>query len=369
MNRILSSWLFIIGLLAPLQLTAAELELSQQQLANVKLTTVRVSAEENRARLSLSGTLTTDRRKGHSVAPVVDGVVIRLNAIEHARVRKGEVLAVLRSNSLGQAQADYLDALSRLELTESERKRTEGLWKEGIVAESRWLKADSEYKSARATFEARRRLLSLAGMSDRQIKALSTDAGGMAEFNLISPIDGMLTRVEIGPGQALTAGEVAFHVDDHSRLWAMVNIPVAALASVKIGSEGEVLVQARPGRAYRGRLESLGGEVDAGSQTLAGRIVVENTDGLLRPGMFAEIALTGAPTRGLRVPANAVFRMNDASYVFKVSGPRRYAPVKVNTGAVSDAGIVITGGLATGDEIVNGGVAELKSHWQYQGGE
>lgn len=369
MNRMLSSLFTLVALLMPAIAPAAELTLSAEQAAQAKLTTTRVSAAENQTRLDLSGTLAADRRRSHRVAPVMDGMVSALHAVEHARVRKGQALAHLRSHALGQAQADYLDALARLDLAESERTRIEALWKDGIVAESRWRKVDSEYKSARAAFEARRRLLSLAGLSDRQMQALAKNADGIAEFDLVSPIDGMVTRVEIEPGQSLAAGETAFHVEDLGRLWAMVNIPVGELPRIQPGAQADVRVQARPGQAYRGRLESLGGAVDADSQTLVGRIVVDNADGLLRPGMYAEIGLAGAATRGLVVPASAVFRMHDRSYVFKVIGPRRYAPVAVNTGAATNAGIAISGGLAAGDEIVSGGVAELKSHWQHQGGE
>lgn len=369
MSRIQLTLFCLAALLMPAIASATELELSEAQAAQAKLTTARVGATEHSARLQLSGALAADRRKSHRVAPVVEGMVSRLHVIEHARVRKGQVLVSLRSHALGQAQADYLDALSRFELAESERNRIQALWKDGIVAESRWLKTDGEYKSARAAFDARRRLLLLAGLSERQLQALARNGGGMAEFDLTSPIAGLVTRIEIEPGQSLAAGETALHVEDHARLWAMVNIPVGELERLKTGARAEVRVQARSGQVYGGRLESLGGEVNADSQTLAGRVVVDNADGLLRPGMHAEIGITAGAARGLTVPASAVFRLHDQSYVFKVTGPRRYTPVAVETGTVTGTAITITRGINAGDEIVSGGVAELKSHWQYQGGE
>lgn len=116
---------------------AANVELTEQQFANVKLATTAVTAREGQARLSMSGTLTADRRKSHAVAPVVEGIVVELKSVEYERVRKGQVLARLRSNTLGQAQAEYLEALARFDLAQAERNRIEGLWKDGVVAESR----------------------------------------------------------------------------------------------------------------------------------------------------------------------------------------------------------------------------------------
>ena len=292
--------------LTPVLAAAAELELTPAQLANVNLTTASVVTRESHPLLKLNGVLTADRRKTHRVSPVVDGIVAELRAVAHERVRKGQILARLRSHSLGQAQADYLEALARFDLARAERARIEGLWKDGVVAESRWLKVDSEFKGARATLDARRRLLSLAGLSDQQIEQLADQPARLAVFDLVSPIDGLVTGVEIESGQLLGAGQIAFHVDDLSTLWAMVKIPVASLPQVKVGAGAGIKVQAVPDRSYRGKLESLGAEVDAQSQTLPGRIVLDNSDGRLRPGMYAEVGLGGIAKEGLMVPAGAV---------------------------------------------------------------
>lgn len=356
-------------LLIPMLASAAELELTQEQLASAQITTTTVASRELKPRLNLTAALTADRRKSHRVTPVMDGMVTELLAVENEAVQKGQVLARLRSNSLGQAQAGYLEALARFELARAERTRIEGLWKDGIVAESRWLTVDSEFKSARATLDARRRLLSLAGLSDRQIQALAKKPDRLAEFELTSPIDGMVTGVEIEAGQLISAGQAAFHVDDLSSLWAEVRIPVADLPQIKPGTGAVVRVQASPGQDYGGRLESLAGEVDRQSQTLGGRIVVDNPDGRLRPGMYAAVTLTGVASRGLMVPASAVFRIGEQAYLFKVLSPRRYAPVPVEIGAGADGWIAVRRGIEANVEIVSGGVAELKSHWQYQGGE
>ncbi len=366
MNKPLATLFFV---LTPALAPAAELELTEEQWASTQLTTTTVTSLELRPQLNLTGTLTADRRKTHRVTPVVDGMVTELLAVENEAVRKGQVLARLRSNSLGQAQADYLEALARFELARAERTRIEGLWKDGIVAENRWLIVDSEFKRARASLDARRRLLSLAGLSDQQIQALAQKPDRLAVFDLTSPIDGMVTGVEIESGQLLAAGQIAFNVADLSTLWAEVQIPVADLPRIRPDAAAVIKVQASPGRDYRGRLQSLAGEVARQSQTLGGRIVVDNPDGQLRPGMYAAVTLTGIAYQGLMVPASAVFRIGEQTYLFKVLGPRRYAPVAIEIGTESAGWIPLHSGVAADAEIVSGGVAELKSHWQYQGGE
>ena len=362
-------WIILTLLLLPGLIPAAELELTDEQLANANLATATVTTRESNPILKLPGTLMSDRRRSYRVAPVVEGMVTELLVVEHERVRKGQVLARLRSNTLGQAQADYLEAQARFQLAQAERKRIEGLWKDGAVAESRWLKVDSEYKRARASLQQRRRLLSLAGLADKQIEELTKTPDRLAEFELTSPVNGTVMRAEIESGQLLEAGEVAFHVDDLSTLWAEVRIPVSSLLQVEIQAEAVIEVRVRPDKPYHGRLLSLGGEVDIPSQTLGGRIVVENSDGLLRPGMYVQVALTGLKVNSLMAPASAIFQVGEQFYVFTVLGGGRFEPVKVKIGIQTGGSVPILDGLAPNVKVVSSGVAELKSHWQYQGGE
>ncbi len=348
---------------------SAEVELSPEQIGNANLATITVTFRENASRIKLTGMLTADRRKSYRVAPVVDAIVTELHVVAYDRVRTGQVLAGLRSDSLGQAQADYLEALALFQLTRAEDARIEALGRDGIVSESRVLKANSDYKSARANFEQRRRLLSLAGLSDQQIKALEKTPDKLAEFELTSPIDGIVAMSTIERGQLLEAGEAAFHIDDLSSLWLEVRIPVVSLALVAVGAEAQIQVQSSPNRIFQGKLQSLGGEVDSDSQTLGGRIVVGNPEGLLYPGMYAEVTLSGIVNQSLVLPASAVFRIGDQPYVFRALGKAQFDPVPVDIGAEADGLIPINSGLEIGDTIVTRGVAELKSHWQYQEGE
>lgn len=364
-SAILRVIIFLVGLI-PMLALGRELELTPEQAANVALETTEVIQRKVSFRLSLTGRLVKNQRRSFHVAPIVEGVVEAVEAVAHDEVTKGQVLARLRSDTLGQAQADYLDALAQFDLAQTERRRIEGLWREGIVAENRWLQADSDNKRATAALDQKRRLLALVGLSETQIRALKNHPDRLAQFELVSPSDGVVLDSEVEIGQVLSAGETAFHIIDLSSLWAEVHIPVANLSNVTVGAIAQIRVQARPEQAIQGRLVSLGGEVEERSQTVVGRIVVNNPDRLLRPGMYAQVELTGITYEGPAVPSSAVFRLGDKTYVFKALGSRRFEPVAVSIGAEADGWVPVTG-LKEGVEIVIDGVVELKGHWQYQG--
>lgn len=369
MNVLTKSLLIIVLPLASAFTQSAELELSPVQLKTANLDTIIVTSHENASRVKLTGSLTADQRKSYRIAPIVEGIVTDLRVVTHDRVRKGQVLAKLRSNTLGQAQADYLKALSLFQFRQTEKVRIGELSREGIVPESRLLKVNSDYKTARANLEQRRRLLSLTGLSSKQIEALEDKSDLLAEFELISPIDGIVSVSTLESGQLLSAGEAAFHIEDLSSLWLEVQIPVASLSLVTVGAKASILVQTSPEHPFRGELQSLGGKVNSQSQTLAGRIVVENTQGLLYPGMYAEVSLSGITRKSIMVPASSVFRIGDQAYVFQALDAGKFVPTLVDIGTEVDELIPVSSGLEIGAVIVTQGVTELKSHWQYQGGE
>lgn len=359
----------LLLILMALPVIAHGLELTPQQMANVKLSTAKVIERQAAATIIASGVLRADQQRLFRVAPVVDGLVTELKVAEHAVVRKGQVLARLHSNTLGQAQADYLEALARYDVAQTERQRIKGLRQDGVVAESRLLEAESQYKMAQAVLDQRRRALILAGLSASQIESLARQPDSIADYPLLSPANGVVLEVAVESGQLLTAGETAFRLADLSKVWADIRIPVASIGQAAPGAKVVIKVAAFPQQSIEGQLQTLSSEVDAENQTIAGRAVIDNRRGLLRPGMYVQAELQGAAQTGLMAPASAVFRRGNDNYLFKVSGPRSYEPVKVTLGDSSNGWVAIKSGIAAGSEIVSGGVAELKSHWQYQGGE
>lgn len=367
MRLALKSKSLSLFILAALPLAAQAFELTPQQQANVKVTTTTVTERQSSATLSVSGTLRADQQRLYRVAPVVEGLVTDLKVAEYSTVRKGQLLAHLHSNTLGQARADYLEALARFEVADADYQRVKGLSQEGVVATSRLVEAESHYKSAQALLQQRRNTLSLAGLSRAEIDALPERTEDLADYPLISPSNGVLLEVAVENGQLLAAGETAFRIADLSEVVAEIRIPAAQMGQVEKGSKVSVTSNAFAGERFSGRLQGISGEVEASSQTIGGRVIVDNRQGRLRPGMYIQAELPGLKQSGLMVPASAIFRSGNDSYLFKVSGPRSYEPVKVEAVPAGSGWVRIDSEIKAGTTIVSGGVAELKSHWQYQG--
>ncbi len=349
---------------------AGVLVLTAEQVRNAALSTAVIGARKASENLRLPGTLAADPQRLWRVSPVVDGVVEEVSTMAHESVRKGQVLARLRSAALGEAQVAWLEARSRVRLATADRERSSTLRKDGVVSESQWLRVDAEYQRAGGVLEQAERRLALAGMTPQQIEALESTDRNLGEMALSSPANGVVLASTVSRGQAVGAGQDAFEVADLSVLWVTVHVPVASLNQVTRGAKATLRVSGNPQSSWDGTVGSLGGKVAAADQTVEARVVVANKGGFLRPGMYAEVEVVGVPVQSLMVPANAHFTVGNQSYVFQKLTDTRFRAVPVAASAPRGEWTPVSGpGVQAGIEVVVGGLAELKSHWLYNGGE
>lgn len=355
---------------APEAVDTAVIELTADQVKSSGLTTATIETRDASSILRLPGTLAVDPRRSWRVSPVVEGVVEQVYTTPNNVVRKGQVLARLRSSALGDAQVAWLEARANLRIAGANRERNLGLRKQAVVSEGQWLQVDAEFQRATVALAQADHKLALAGMSPQQLAALESKRSRLGELVITSPASGVVLAANISLGQALATGDAAFEIADLSNLWVSVHVPVASLAQVARGAKATVRVSGSQREGWDGVIESLGGSVGAADQTVVARIVVANQGGFLRPGMYAEVEVRGVPVRGLVVPAGAVFNVGNQAYVFQRVGETRFRALAVTAGSALGNWTPVSGpGVAAGVAVVVNGLAELKSHWLYAGGE
>jgi len=124
-------------------------------------------------------------------------------------------------------------------------------------------------------------------------------------------------------------------------------------------------LQALPGRTFTGSLDYVAPSLDERTRTLPVRVVLDNPDGVLRPGLFGTLSISPDDAGGETVPAvssGAVQRLGDETVVF-VPGDEEgeYRAVPIVTAAHSGDLVRVQSGLRPGDRYVTAGAFVLKS--------
>jgi len=200
----------------------------------------------------------------------------------------------------------------------------------------------------------------LRSASRERLRALGLPAGSRSQrggsITLTAPINGVVSEIGVREGQAAPGGTLLFRVNGTATVWLEAAIPQAGAAGVRTGTPVTVTVDALPGQRFAGRVETLLPQVDVGNRTQRARIVLDNPDGALAPGMFAQVTLD--PIGGAEhplVPSDAVISPGDNPRVIVLGDDDAFHPVAVRIGRSGGGMTEVLSGLEGGERIVASG--------------
>ncbi|WP_299637822.1 efflux RND transporter periplasmic adaptor subunit [uncultured Ruegeria sp.] len=203
---------------------------------------------------------------------------------------------------------------------------------------------------------ARNKLIS-HGMSARQVAEI--EAGGVLVRNveIEAPQNGVVIALNAADGMYLQPGTLAFSVTDLSEVWLIVDVFERDIARLSEDMRAIARFEHLPGRTFEGEIDYVYPELDPQTRTLPVRLSFDNTDGVLRPGMFGSVSLIPDESRNvLTVPSEALIRTGSAERVILKTGDGTFRPRLVTTGLRDSFGeggrTEVLQGLEPGEEVV-----------------
>jgi cobalt-zinc-cadmium efflux system membrane fusion protein len=254
-----------------------------------------------------------------------------------------------------------------LALAKKTAEREAGLFAKKIAAlvdvqeaENRLTEAEIEIRNAGIRLER-------LGFSRQAISFLATDAA--SAINGILPVNAAITGTVIekyaSAGERVEAGKEILLLSDLSEVWVWANLREADLPGLqKQGSDiaCEIEAPGTPGETYPGKLDVISGQMNEKTRTVKARILVENKDGLLKPGMFVNIhVLLPGDDNVIAVPKIAVLADAGRSFVFVHKEGEYWVRRPVTIGDPFNQFIEIKEGLTPGQMIIADGSFLLKS--------
>ncbi len=292
------------------------------------------------------------------------GRILAVRAQLGTVVRRGDPLLELDTLEYHQVVTEYLTAVARERATRDalERQRQLAAERVGAVADLRRSEADSAEAGA-VLHEAEEHLHNL-GLSDASIHRLRAGTThGEARATLRAPMDGRVVTMGAAVGQVVSGTEELFVILRTDVVWATLRIHERDIGRVTEGRSVAVEVPAFPQRVFPGVVSFVGQMVDPHGRTADARVVLNNPDGALRPGMsgIARVQVDPRDSAGAQwVPAEAVQRHESETVVFVEVGTRRYSPRVVEVGEERGGQVPVHRGLNTGDRLVVRGAFALR---------
>jgi Cu(I)/Ag(I) efflux system membrane fusion protein len=215
---------------------------------------------------------------------------------------------------------------------------------------------------------ASRQRLALLGMSEQQIREVQASGRAERRARILAPSSGVVTELNVREGQKVMPGMPLVRITDLSRVWITIEVPESLSSWVQRRGKAEARLSALPGRAFEGRVDYVYPGLDTATRTVRARVVFENRDGALKPGMYANVAvLAGTQRNALLVPTEAVIRTGKRTVVIVAEAEGRFRPAEVTLGPEHEGTIVILDGLEEGQQVVTSGQFLIDSEASLRG--
>jgi cobalt-zinc-cadmium efflux system membrane fusion protein len=338
---------------------AGEVWLTPDQVKEAKITIEPADMQDVDDTILTSGKVTfVDVKVGHVFSPVT-GRVMKIDALLGQRVKKGDALAVIQSPDIGVASSDVGKADADLIAAEHDYKREKELWEKHATSQKDFETAEDNYRKAKAE-------------KDRALQkaALLHSGGGdvvTMGYQLAAPIDGEVLMRNLSPGVEVqgqygggTAQEL-FTVGELDQVWVLADLYELDLSRVEVGQKAVVRVVAYPSKVFEGKVDWVSGMLDPNTRTAKVRCTFDNPDRLLKPEMYATIAISVEERKELAIPKGSVLRLGDQTIVFVQRGTTpdgklkfERLPVTVDEGEGSHW-LPVSHGLEKGMQIVTSG--------------
>ncbi|MGM0742882.1 MAG: efflux RND transporter periplasmic adaptor subunit [Pseudomonadota bacterium] len=203
---------------------------------------------------------------------------------------------------------------------------------------------------------ARTKLMNL-GVSARQIDEMAEAEWPAQRVRFYAPQDGVVFALNAADGMYLRPETRAMSLAGTSSVWLLVDVFERDMGKLSSDMRAEARFDHLPAKVFTGEIDYIFPELDAKTRTLRVRLRFDNADGVLRPNMFAKVALMPADGRqALTVPSEAVIRTGRAERVILRLADGSFRPRLVTTGLRGGFGTgmrtEIVQGLAPGDEVV-----------------
>lgn len=320
--------------------------------------------------LELTGEIQLDLTRVVEITSAGSGRIESIHRLIGDAVQVSDTLAVVQSAEFGQAQADFLQIQARCNLARQTYEREKTLSERNVSSQADFLAARNEYVAAEAAQTAARKRLQLFGVSDEQVDTfVETDAGQrFGQLVLTAPIAGTILEQNVVRGQWVAPAQRLYRIADLSRLWVWCNLYESDLAALheRMTSGGKVEAQiqvtAFPSETFKATVDRIGNQLDRDTRTVRVRLIADNAEGKLKPGMFVNAFIPLAECeRVVHVPESALLTDEGSHFVFTQLTDELWIRRDVAVGH-RDRGVVeVLAGLTEGEIIAARGAFMFKS--------
>jgi len=320
------------------------LDIRRQQLIGVRTAPVERTDEVETIRAL--GTVKYDETRLVDVNLKLDGWIEELLVDYTGQfVNKGQPLFTVYSPDLLTTQNEYLLALkTRDQLGQSQ------------IPDVR--------ESAEQLVASAHQRLELWDIPPDELKAIDDTRQARKTITFRSPVSGYVIDKQIVKGMHVAPGQSLYRVADLSRVWVEADVYEQEMSMVRVGAPAVITLDAYPGAQFKGRAVYIYPFVEERTRTIRMRFEFPNSQGRLKPGMYANVELRAPMGMSTTIPANALIDSGNRQIVFVAEADGYFQPRDVKVGKRLGDRVQILDGVKAGEQVAMAATFFLDSESQ-----
>ena len=310
--------------------------LDQEQLkqANLKMALVEKGAAS--VEVHLNGKIDVPPTAIASVSLPMGGYIQDINLIPGNYVKKGGIIATIKDPQFVQLQEDYLTAKSKAAYLSQDMDRQKQLLQQDAVSKKAFQLLQSEYNS---------NAIALKGLAEK-LQLINIDPNNLtiekisSKVNLVAPISGYVTKVNINRGKYVAPTDILLELIDPNDIHAAITIFEKDITLFKEGIKGKVVLANEPNRTYPVSIMAVSRSLDEEKSGLL-HCHFLNAPKNVAPGMFLTADFSLQNDEAIVVPIDAIQRFQGIDYVFIQKSNNEFEAKKVSVGVINKTSAAI----------------------------
>lgn len=229
--------------------------------------------------LKLFGKIVSANHAQAQVYPLFDGLVTRVGVSLGEEVKKGQLLAVIKTTRFAELVNERMEALNRIRVAEKNLEVSKELLEGKLSTEKEVIIAASELSTAQSALNK----------VDQTYATLLQKAGG--DFNVTAPISGFIVEKNINENMQVSADKIGtlFSIARIDTVWVLANVNETEIDKIRIGMEADVQTLSYPGKVFKGKVDRIYNFLDPDTHSMRIRMSIPNPDLRLKPEMSTTV--------------------------------------------------------------------------------
>ncbi len=292
--------------------------LTQQQQKALKLKIGSFEMRNLTTVVKVNGQLNVAPENKAEITAIIGGNVKAIKVFDGDKVYKGQILAVLEHPDYIKLQEDFAVISNNLNFLKQEYKRQKELFDNNVGAGKNYQKAKSDYNIAKAKYQGLKSRLLLIDLSPEKVKN-----GQISNtINIVSPISGLVTEVNIKLGTYVDAQDKIFEITKNSAIHADFLIYEKDIHLLKIGQTIHFTVSNHPNEEFSAIIFAIGKKFDSKTRAIHIHAKINRKSKSLIPGMYISGHLHTDKKFVRTLPNDAIVKQGAKSYIFVVDNDK-----------------------------------------------